>query len=675
MDTNIEDSLKTYETMSVLYAQEGDENLFNQKILKSIFNDFHTSLGLEDALNKYMNFKDLTGKYIDLLIVDNRFGLDICRTILSIHPKQKIIIRVKLYNNEHLSEYYINGFDNFIYEPLSKLSIDKVISNIIEKNDYTKLLARSLEKESSGNISEIVSEYEGKLEESNRKLEQRSEFFASMSHEIRTPMNAILGMSQILMDDATLTKEQLENAKTINRSTTMLLGIINDILDFSKIEAGKLSIESTSFDINMILSYLADMISFKTQEKGINITFEIDHGIAKIYLGDPLRISQILLNLIGNAVKFTDKGGITLTVKTLESEDELHSRVLFEVADTGIGMSKDQMANLFQSYTQASSDTSRKYGGTGLGLTISKQLVELMDGKIWVESEVGKGSHFFVDLLLENDPTQTKRKYRLPSKDIMSWRVLIVDAHLKSVSSLQNLLKYFHIDTQIATNAVQTKEILSKHRFDLLFIDEDMFDIFKFATYKEKTKVKIVVIEDWVRSLKSQKTFDSTIDELLKRPFTQQMIFKTLANLYNMGDHYSAQEMSTPKMKVKELGRHKILIAEDNLINQKVMKGLLLGTELELEFANDGLEALKALQNTDELPKMIFMDINMPNLDGYMATESIRRNSDYNDVIIVGLSGNSQSKEIQKAKDVGMQDYLLKPIEVEELYKVLLKYL
>ena len=674
MDVSIEDSLKTYENMSVLYAQEGDENPFNQKILKGIFNDFHSSLGLEDALNKYINFKELNGKYVDLLIIDNRFGLDICRTILGINPKQKIIIRVKLYNNEHLADYYINGFDNFIYEPLSKLSIDKMISNIIEKNDYAKLLARSLEKE-DGNISDIVSEYESKLEESNRKLEQRSEFFASMSHEIRTPMNAILGMSQILMDDTTLTKEQLENAKTINRSTTMLLGIINDILDFSKIEAGKLSIESTSFDINMILSYLADMISFKTQEKGIKITFYIDHGIAKIYLGDPLRISQVLLNLIGNAVKFTDKGEITLIVKTLESENEEQSRVVFEIADTGIGMSQEQIANLFQSYSQASSDTSRKYGGTGLGLTISKQLVELMGGKIWVESEVGKGSNFFVDLLLENDSTQTKRKYRLPSKDIMSWRILIVDAHLKSVESLQNLLSYFHIETQIATNASQTKEILSKQRFDLLFIDEDMFDIFKFANYKEKTKVKIVVIEDWVRSLKSKKTFDSTIDELLKRPFTQQMIFNTLCNLYNKDNNFSLQEMSTPKMKVKELGRHKILIAEDNLINQKVMRGLLLGTELELEFADDGVEALKALQNTTELPKMIFMDINMPNLDGYMATESIRKNTDYNDIIIVGLSGNSQDKEIQKAKDVGMQDYLLKPIEVEELYKVLLKYL
>ena len=673
MDATMQDSFKTYEGMSVLYAQESDENLFNLKILKSIFNDFHSSLGIEDALNKYLNFKELNGKYVDLLIVDNRFGLDICRTILGVNPKQRIIVRVKLYNNEHLSDYYINGFDSFIYEPLSKLSIDKTISNIIEKVDYTNLLARSLEKEEK--ISTIVSEYEHKLEDSQRKLEQRSEFFASMSHEIRSPMNAILGMSQILMDDTTLTIEQLENAKTINRSTTMLLGIINDILDFSKIEAGKLSIESTSFDINMILGYLADMISFKTQEKGITITFDIDHGIAKNYLGDPLRISQVLLNLIGNAVKFTDKGEITLSVKTLEAENEDQSRILFEVADTGIGMSKDQMANLFQSYSQASSDTSRKYGGTGLGLTISKQLVELMDGKIWVESELGKGSSFFVDILLHNDTAQTKRKYRLPSKDIMSWKILIIDAHLKSVSSLENLLKYFHIKAQVATNAVQTKEILSKNRFDLLFIDEDMFEIFKFASYKEKTKVKIVVIEDWVKSLKSKKTFNPAIDELLKRPFTQQMIFNSLSNLYNKGNDYTSQEMSTPKNQVKELGVHKILIAEDNLINQKVMRGLLLGTELELEFADDGLEALKILQKADELPKIIFMDINMPNLDGYMATESIRRNPNYDNIIIVGLSGNSQDKEIQKAKDVGMQDYLLKPIEVDELYKVLLKYL
>ncbi|QSZ41195.1 response regulator [Sulfurimonas aquatica] len=664
--------LKIYEHLSILYAQYNEENKFNQKILKSVSQIFHSSLGVEDTINKYKFLKEINGSYVDLLIIDNRFGLELCHTILEINPKQRIIVRVKLDNNEFLSDFYVNGFDDFIYEPLTTLAIDKTISNISEKMDYTNLLARSLKKE-----EEIVLEYEDKLEESQRKLEQRSEFFASMSHEIRTPMNAILGMSQILIEDSTLTLSQLENAKTINRSTNMLLGIINDILDFSKIEAGKLTLEKTSFDLNTILSYIADMISFKTQEKGINIIFEIDHNIGKNYFGDPLRISQILLNLVGNAVKFTDEGSVTLSIKTLKDDTDSKTNIQFEVSDTGIGMSKAQLSGLFQSYAQASHDTSRKYGGTGLGLTISKQLVELMDGKIWAESEEGKGSSFFVNIVLEHDESaDTIRKYRLPSKDIMSWRVLIIDSHLKSQESLKYLLKYFHIESHSAFNTQETKEILSKTRFDLLFIDEKMFDMFNFASYKEKTGIKIVVIEEWMNSLKSVKAQNDAIDELMKRPFNQQMVFDTLSKLYNKTNNAEIPESElSSKDKVKELGKHKILIAEDNLINQKVMRGLLNGTELELEFADDGLEALKALQNADELPEIVFMDINMPNMDGFMATKSIRRNSTYDKIIIVGLSGNVEEAEIKKAKESGMQEYLSKPIEVKALHGVLLQYL
>ncbi|OHE06820.1 MAG: hypothetical protein A3G74_05460 [Sulfurimonas sp. RIFCSPLOWO2_12_FULL_34_6] len=674
MSADIKDSLNIYKNLSILYAQYNEENFFNQRILQYMSKIFHTSIGVEDTLSKYVNFEEINGFYFDLIILDNRFGLDICYEILKINPRQRIIIRVKLDNNENLSEYYIKGFDDFIYEPLNKLSINKTISNIAEKIDYSNLLARSLEIDKD--ISEIVTQYESKLEESQRKLEQRSEFFASMSHEIRTPMNAIIGMSQILIDDSTLSESQRENIKIINRSSNMLLGIINDILDFSKIEAGKLTLEKTSFDLNVILSYLADMISLKTQEKGINIIFDIDHNIGKNYLGDPLRISQILLNLISNAVKFTDKGEIILSIKTIESNEE-ESNIQFEVSDTGIGMSQEHLQNLFQSYSQASHDISRKYGGTGLGLTISKQLVEMMGGRIWAESIYGEGSTFFVNIHLTNDTTISKRKYRLISKNIMEWRVLIVDSHEKSINSLKYLLDYFHIVSHTASSVDEAKDILNKEKFDLLFIDENMFDIFDFASYKEKTAAKIVVIENWMSSLKSKKRENKTIDELLKRPFNQQMVFDALTNIYNKLSLNGNLEQinASPKDSIKALGKHKIFIAEDNIINQKVMSGLLKDTEIEIEFANDGLEVLKLLQNTHDFPRLILMDINMPNLDGYMTTQSIRRNKQYDNIAIVGLSGNTDAKEIEQAKELGMQDYLIKPIDVKELYKILIKYL
>ncbi|WP_455755623.1 response regulator [Sulfurimonas sp.] len=678
MYESIKDPLSIYKDLSILYAQYNDESYFNQKILSSMAKTFHTSLGREDTLSKFANFKEVSGNFFDIIIIDNRFGLELCYDLLKINASQRIIIRVKLDNNEHLSDFYVNGFDDFIYEPLSKLSIDKTISNITEKIDYTNLLERSLGKnvENSTKIEEIVSEYELKLKESRIKLEQRSEFFASMSHEIRTPMNAIIGMSQILVEDLSLNANQAETAKTINRSASMLLGIINDILDFSKIEAGKLTLENVSFDLNMILNYLADMLSFKMEEKGIRLTFNIDHNIGKNYFGDPLRISQVLLNLIGNSVKFTQEGGIELNISTIDTNEDT-SIIEFSVKDSGIGISEEQLKNLFHSYSQASSDTSRKYGGTGLGLTISKQLVELMGGEIRAESELGVGSTFYVRVKFKNDTSTGKRQYRLPAKEIMDMKVLIIDSHENSIESLKNLIEYFRISTKIVTSIKEANRLTQDEPFDIIFIDEGLLNQFDIKTQKEKNNTNIVLIEGWMNSLKSEKTDNPLIDELLKRPFNQKMIFDILSNIYNINRSKVnvIKDNDFTKENVKALGAKKVLIAEDNQINQKVMSGLLNGTDLILEFANDGLEVLEALENQTEQFPLILMDINMPNLDGHMATQKIRENEKYNDIAIVGLSGYTTTEDKQKAYNLGMQDYISKPIDIHELYRVLIRFL
>ncbi len=669
---NINDKkpLGIYDNLSILYAQHTEESHFNKKILGAMSKIFHSSLGLEDTLNKYLNFKEINGFFFDLVIIDNRFGLDICHKILEINPAQKIIIKVRLDSNQYLSSFYVNGFDDFIYEPLSKLSIEKTI-NTIQKKESNPLLVDNKE---NINISNIVSMYEDKLYDAQRKLEQRSEFFASMSHEIRTPMNAIIGLSQTLLQDSTLSREQQETVKTIYQSSNMLLTIINDILDFSTIEAGKISLEKTSFDLNMILSYLADMMSLKAKEKGIKLTFVIDHNIGKNYLGDPLRISQVLLNLLSNAVKFTNEGGVTLRIKTVNSAEE-SSTVEFEVSDTGIGLKEEEIQNLFQSYSQASSDTSRKYGGTGLGLTISKKLVDIMSGKIWVKSEAGKGSSFFVSLTLDTD--QDKRKYRLPSKDIMGMSVLIIDSDAESVDSLTNLIRYFQMPVQSAANIEDAKALMEKYEFDILFIDKDLFDLFDVKSYKLEKKSHIVLIECWANILRNEKIDYSTVDEVLKKPFHQQIIFEILTSLYNINGipNNTAQMDTYNKESVKALGFHKILIAEDNKINQKVMSGLLRDTKLEIEFADDGQEALNKLETCSVPYELIFMDVNMPNMDGLMASQIIRKKSLFDNIPIVGLSGYGSDENKDQAKNAGMQDYLLKPIDVKALYEVLNKYL
>jgi len=652
-----------YDNLSILYAQHTLESNFNKILFQSVSKVFHSSIGLEDTLNKYTNFKNINNLFFDLVIIENKFGLDICHRILKINPTQRIIVKVSLDNTENLSDFYTSGFDNFIYEPLSKLSIEKSVYTVVEKMEFTNRLTKNL-----------VSEYEDKLHDSEKKLEQRSQFFASMSHEIRTPMNAIIGMSQILIDDKSLNKNQTETAKTINRSSTMLLGIINDILDFSKIEAGKFSLEKISFDLNMILSYLADMTTLKAQEKGINLTFDIDHNIGRNYFGDPLRLSQVLLNLLSNAIKFTEDGSVTLSIKTIDLIDNKVT-LQFEIKDTGIGIKKEQVQNLFQSYSQASSNTSRKYGGTGLGLTISKQLVELMGGKIWAESEYHKGSSFFVNITLEAD--NDKRNYRLPSKDIMNMKVLIIDSNISSNDSLKNLIEYFRMSVKSATNIDDATKLINENKFDILFIDKSMYDLLDVDFHKLKTNIFVVLIENWKHILKNEHTYNEVVKETLKRPFNQHMVFEILSSLYNINvlEGNIMQTDQHNKDSIKALGKHKILIAEDNIINQKVMNGLLLGTELELDFADDGEIAIEKLQNNDGNYELIFMDIDMPNLDGYMATQIIRKNHAFDNIVIVGLSGYSSNEEIKKAKSFGMQDYLLKPMDVKALYAILLKYL
>lgn len=672
MDT-IKNNLDNYEKISILYTQFAPESLFNKIILKSISSDFHDALGFEDTLNKYKNFKDINDKFFDVVLIDNRFGLEICYEILKINKNQRIMIKVKLDNTDHLASFYISGFNDFIYEPLSKLSLEKTVYKISDQMEYGNLLTRSLNKQNE-DMTAVVSEYENKLQSIEAKLETKNAFFASMSHEIRTPMNAIIGMSEILIEDISLNRNQIETAKTINRCANMLVGIITDLLDFSKIEAGKIVLENTSFDLNMILSYLADMTTLKAHEKGLDLTFNIDHNIGKIYRGDPLRISQVLLNLLINAIKFTNKGSVTLSVKTIDSKDDT-STVQFEIQDTGIGISEEALLELFQSYSQASSDISRKYGGTGLGLTISKQLIQLMHGRIWVESDEGKGTTFFVNIRLDRDTEQ--RSYRLPSKDIMNMKVLAIDSNQNSVNSLINLLEYFHISVESATNAKDGAILIDTMKFDIIFIDKAMYPLFDIKAYKLKNHTHVILIENWKHIVNHEKVDYSVIDEILKKPFQQQMIFEILANLYNINGLPNNPKQSDKfnKESIRVLGKHSILIAEDNDINQKVMKGLLAGTQLELEFADDGQIAINKLRENNKKYDLIFMDINMPNMDGYMATRIIKHEPLLKNIPIVALSGDAIQEDIQKAKDIGMDDYLSKPIDVKALYAILVKYL
>lgn len=675
--TTKENKLSFHQGLNILYAEHDERSDFNKTIFGFMCKSLQSSFTLNDILTQYNDFKDKNGYYFDIVIIDNTLGLEILTKILELNPKQNIIINVKLDSDKYISEFHSNNIDYFINEPLNMTSVSATISTILEGSDYNNLLTRHIKEYErlDNESSKLIRKYENRLLEMENRLQAQSDFFASISHEIRTPMNAIIGMSQILMDDSSLAKQQMQTAHTINRSSNMLVGIINDILDFSKIEAGMLTLEHISFDLNMILDYLADMIGLKVKDKGLDLVFDINHNVDKNFVGDPLRISQILLNLIGNAVKFTDKGSILLQTKTLQSSEN-ESFIQFEIRDTGIGIKKERLDSLFQNYTQASDDTSRKYGGTGLGLSIAKQLASLMDGEIWAKSEYGQGTSFFVKIRLDKDSTDTRRRYHLPSKDLMKKKVLVVDSRQKSINALKYMLEYFHMPVTSALNIEEIDKALLEDKFDILFIDEDMFRRYENNSTMLQNVDKIVILEDWLDSLK--KSANQYIDgfSYLKRPFNQQMLFDTILGVYGYKNEHKIEKKDTfTKDDLKKLGTHKILLAEDNKINQKVIKGLLLDTDIEVVCADDGHKTIDELFNSKHLYKLILMDINMPNLNGYETTQKIREDKRYNETIIVALSGDTSDKDIKKAEDAGMQEHLAKPIDVKALYKVLISSL
>ena len=658
-------------TLNLLYAERTAENDHNKTLLSLMCKTLSSSFSIEDVIAQYEQFKKVNGYYYDIVIMDNSFGLELFNVILDINPEQNIIINMELGSSENISEFFMYDISNFIHEPLKIEAVNEAILKIITQCNTNDFLSRNMQEyeKLDKNSSDIIRKYETKLIEMEQKLKDQGDFFASMSHEIRTPMNAIIGMSQILIDDKELKKKQLQNVKTINNSSNMLLGIINDILDFSKIEAGMLNLETVPFELNTILDYIADMIGLKIKEKDLDLVFDINHDVDKSFIGDPLRLSQILLNLVSNAVKFTENGSILLQIKTVENG----SYIQFEVRDTGIGIKKERLKNLFQNYTQADDDTSRKYGGTGLGLSISKQLSELMGGNIWAESEYGEGTSFFVRVKLEVDERSTKRRYRLPSKDLMNKKVLVLDSRSLSLIAIKYMLEYFHYDVVSVSTVEKARKNLLENDFDILFIDDALFKLCKIDELQIEKQPHIVIMEDWIDSLKRDEFNDEGSYNYLKRPYNQQLLYETILNIYN----YEATDevyknQSYTKEDLSEIGKHKVLLAEDNYINQAVIKGLLDETNIDVVCANDGEELIEELYKSKYRYKLILMDINMPNLNGYEATKKIRNNTMYDETVIVALTGDTSSDDIDKAYKSGMQGHLTKPIEIEKLYKVLI---
>ena len=535
-----------------------------------------------------------------------------------------------------------------------------VVEDVTAEREHQQTLEKIAEKEREANKS-------------------KSNFLSNMSHEMRTPLNAIIGMTAIGKKADSIEQKNIA-LKKIGDASSHLLGVINDVLDMSKIEANKLDLAPIEYNFDKMLQNVLTVVNFKKDEKQQNLTVNVDKKIPRFLIGDEQRLAQIIANLLSNAVKFTpEKGEIRLDADLL-SEIDGDCEIRIEVADTGIGISAEHHEKLFGAFEQTDSGTSRVYGGTGLGLAISKRIVELMGGTIWIESELGRGAKFIFTIKVRRG-SKNPRTMLTPGINWANVKILAVDDEAETRSYLQDIFAQFGLQCDVAADGYEACRMIEEQgTYDIYFIDwfmpgMDGIELTKRIKDNTRYRQSIVIMitaMDWERI--REEALNAGVDRCLVKPLLSSMLIDCVNDCFGMDD---AKKFEPDNDATGEFAGKKLLISEDVEINREIIMALLKDTGLVFDCAENGKEALDRIEADSDKYDIVFMDMQMPEMDGLEATRRIRALPGHKreNLPIIAMTANVFSSDIEQCLDAGMDDHLGKPLDIDKVLEKLRMYL